>query len=131
MARSFRHTPIRGMTTAHTEKGYNRERSRAERAAVRQSLYQFSIMDADGPNAWCEYCDDACAGTGANPTADAGPKRQLIRYNAWTAPKDGKTWFGELGAARQDLWQSWLARVLGRQETVAENQAKYREAMRK
>jgi hypothetical protein len=130
MARSFRHTPIRGMTTAHTEKGYKRERSRAERSAVRQALHHFTTTDGDGPK-WCEYCDDACAGTGANPTADAGPKRQLVRYNAWLAPKDGKSWFGELAHARQNLWQSWIARVTGRQETVAENQAKFREAMRK
>lgn len=67
MSRSFRRTPITGITTSATEKPYKKDEHQRERTAVRQVLHT-TQDDASVPH----------------------PKKY---GNPWSGPKDGKRYW--------------------------------------
>ena len=95
MSRSYRHTPICGMTTARSEKSDKQRLNRAWRSRVRQRLTVFVRLDDNGQDAFIL------------------PDVHHEILDRWDMAKDGRQWFGyrehpdEGYGGRFPRWEAW------------------------
>jgi len=92
VSRSRRHTPITGITTSESEKWYKTHIHRRERVRVHTLLKIGRYEEAE---------------------------TQVIRYNAWDAPKDGRQylnprecWALSHGRITLEEWQEVVAKAM-------------------
>lgn len=82
MSRSRKKTPIHGITTAKSTKGYKKQRAGEERAAERKLLHAAKATMTTALD------DDAVS---SDVTAELS--HEQAPWNEWDCERDGKVWF--------------------------------------